>query len=34
LTIDSEIVTGSPKNRKALLKELAVAVAELREDAK
>ena len=34
LTIDREIVTGPPKKRKALLKELAVAVAELRQDAK
>jgi hypothetical protein len=29
-----EIVTARPKNRKALFKELAVAVAELRQDAK
>ena len=34
LTIDREIVTGNPKSRKTLLKELAVAVAELRKDAK
>jgi len=34
LTIDRDIVTGPPRNRKALLKELAVAVAELRQDAK
>lgn len=34
VTIDRGIVTSSPKNRKALLKELAAAVAELRQDAK
>ena len=34
LTINRDIVTGPAKNRKALLKELAVAVAELRQDAK
>ena len=34
LTINRAIVTARPKNRKALLKELAVAVAELRQDAK
>ena len=34
IILNREIVTGPPKNRKALLKELAVAVAELRQDAK
>jgi AbrB family looped-hinge helix DNA binding protein len=34
ITINRDIVTGSTKNRKALLNELAVAVAELRQDAK
>jgi AbrB family looped-hinge helix DNA binding protein len=34
LTINRDIVTGIPKNRKALLKALAAAVAELRQDAK
>jgi bifunctional DNA-binding transcriptional regulator/antitoxin component of YhaV-PrlF toxin-antitoxin module len=34
LTINRDIVTGKPKNRKALLNELAAAVAELRQDAK
>jgi len=34
LTINRAIITAPPKNRKALLKELAVAVDELRQDAK
>jgi AbrB family looped-hinge helix DNA binding protein len=34
LTINRDIVTGIPKNRKALLKELAAAIADLRQDAK
>ena len=34
VAVDRSIVTARPKNRKALLKELAVAVAELRQDAK
>jgi AbrB family looped-hinge helix DNA binding protein len=34
LTINRDIVIGPPKSRKALLKELTVAVAELRQDAK
>lgn len=34
ITISREIVTGPPKNRKSLLKELAAAVTELRQDAK
>jgi AbrB family looped-hinge helix DNA binding protein len=34
LAINRSIVTAPTKNRKALLKELAVAVAELRQDAK
>jgi hypothetical protein len=34
LTINREIITGPPKDRKALLRELAVAIAELRQDAK
>ena len=34
LTINRAVVTAPPKDRKVLLKELAVAVAELRQDAK
>ena len=34
LTINRTIVTGPPKSRKAILKELAAAVADLRQDAK